>query len=139
MRCKICNKECVNKEMNICSECSTSGIEYKIMKKVYLENGKEVEILTSFQDDGINKYVVKIVLGKNYYENGYEEITELKIVNRIYEKLEDCPLYNKKTELEKEIDELRTEIENLSNKKKSLTNKLKDVFCPIIRIKRNKQ
>lgn len=29
MRCKICNKECVNEEMNICSGCSTSGIEYK--------------------------------------------------------------------------------------------------------------
>ena len=29
MRCLVCNKECINEEMNICSEYSTSGIEYK--------------------------------------------------------------------------------------------------------------
>lgn len=29
MRCLICNKECINEEMNICSGYSTSGIEYK--------------------------------------------------------------------------------------------------------------
>jgi len=29
MRCLICGKECIDKNKNICSNCSTSGLEYK--------------------------------------------------------------------------------------------------------------
>ena len=29
MRCLICGNECVNKDKNICSNCSTSGLEYR--------------------------------------------------------------------------------------------------------------
>ena len=29
MKCLICGNECINKDKNICSNCSTSGLEYK--------------------------------------------------------------------------------------------------------------
>ena len=28
MKCLICGNECINKDKNICSNCSTSGLEY---------------------------------------------------------------------------------------------------------------
>ncbi len=29
MKCLFCKKECIDEKMNVCSNCSTSGLEYK--------------------------------------------------------------------------------------------------------------
>ena len=74
------------------------------MKKVYLQNGVEAELITSFKDNKTEKYVVKEIIEEEYYneyEGQYNEpIYETKIVNKIWEKYEDVPLLNRKTKLE---------------------------------------
>jgi len=57
------------------------------MKKVYLQNGVEAELITSFKDNKTEKYVVKEIIEEEYYneyEGQYNEpIYETKIVNKI--------------------------------------------------------
>lgn len=38
MKCLICGKECIDKDNNICSNCSSSGLEYKENPPVKTKN-----------------------------------------------------------------------------------------------------
>ena len=108
------------------------------MKKVYLQNGVEAELITSFKDNKTEKYVVKEIIEEEYYneyEGQYNEpIYETKIVNKIWEKYEDVPLLNRKTKLEQEIEMLEAEIDKLRKQRTSLIDGLKNIFLPEYKI-----
>jgi hypothetical protein len=87
------------------------------MKKVYLPNGQQVELLTKYKVQNQDFYVVRVFVGEDRYGGS---IYEDKIVPCVYEKYEDIPDFIKKGNLEKEIEKLREEIKKLTDKKEKL-------------------
>lgn len=108
------------------------------MKKVYLLNGEEVELLSKFNDGKRNYYVVKVVVGENCYQGESDEECELiyenKIVDNVYEKYEDIPEFLRKTKLEKEVEELKNEVRKLKEQKEKIEKELKSVYSPQFKI-----
>jgi cell division septum initiation protein DivIVA len=112
------------------------------MKKVYLLNGEEVELLSKFNDGKRNYYVVKVVVGENCYQKESGEECELiceliyenKIVDNVYEKYEDIPEFLRKTKLEKEVEELKNEVRKLKEQKEKIEKELKSVYSPQFKI-----
>ncbi len=108
------------------------------MKKVYLLNGEEVELLSKFNDGKRNYYVVKVVVGENCYQGESDEECELiyenKIVDNVYEKYEDIPEFLRKTKLEKEVEELKNEVRKLKEQKIKIEKELKSVYSPQFKI-----
>jgi len=98
--------------------------------KIYLSNGEEAELLTSYQDGKTIKYVVKVIIGENCYEEESELIYEDRIVSNIYENYGEIPMYLRKTELENKIVELNKNIKELIEQKAKLTKELKSVYNP---------
>jgi len=108
------------------------------MKKVYLSNGEEAELLSEFQDGKRNYYVVKVVVGENRYQKESGEECELiyenEIVNNVYEKYEDIPEFLRKTKLEKEVEELENEVRKLNEQKIKIEKELKSIYSPKFKI-----
>ena len=100
------------------------------IKKVYLPNGEEVELLATYQDGSKTEYVVKVVVGENCYEGDCQLIYENRIVPSVYENYKDIPLFLKKTELESKIEELKKEIKELNEQRNKITKELKSVYDP---------
>ena len=100
------------------------------IKKVYLSNGEEVELLAQYKDENKTEYVIKVVIGENNYEGESELIYENRIVSNVYENYKDIPMFLRKTELEGEVEELNKNIKELSGQKAKITKKLKSVYNP---------
>ena len=80
-------------------------------KKVYLPDGKEVELLAKYKDGDETKYVVKVAVDEDIYRN--ELIYENRVVPNVYEKCEDTPTFLYKTKLENEVKRLEKSIKEL--------------------------
>ena len=104
------------------------------IKKVYLSNGEEVELLAQYKDENKTEYVIKVVIGENNYEGESELIYENRIVSNVYENYKDIPMFLRKTELEGEVEELNKNIKELSGQKAKITKKLKSVYNPQFKI-----
>ncbi len=102
----------------------------KEILKVYLSNGEEGELLTQYQDGNKTEYVVKVVIGENYYEGESNLIYENRIVSNIYRNYGDIPMYLRKTELENKVGELNENIKELTEQKTKLTKELKSIYNP---------
>jgi len=102
----------------------------KKIKKVFLSNGEEVELLTTYQDGNKTEYVVKTIVGENCYEDDCQLVYENRIVLNVYENFNDIPLYLRKTELENNVEKLKKEIKELKEEKNKLTKELKSVYNP---------
>lgn len=104
------------------------------MKKVYLSNGEEVELLTEYQDGKETKYVVKVAVGENCYDGECETIYENRIVFDVYENYKDIPEFLRKTELEKQVENLKKEVSELEKLKEEIAKKLKSIYHPKFKI-----
>ena len=98
------------------------------IKKVYLPDGKEVELLAQYRDGDETKYVVKVAIDEDVYGN--ELIYENRIVPNVYEKYEDIPMFLHKTELEDEIEKLEKNIKELKEEEAKIKRKMKSLYNP---------
>ena len=102
----------------------------KEIRKVYLSNGEEAELLAQYQDRNRNEYVVKVVIGENNYRGESELIYENRIVSNVYENYKDIPMFLRKTELENKVEELNKNVKELTEQKMKLTKELKSIYSP---------
>jgi len=85
MKCLICGNECINKDKNICSNCSTSGLEYKenppVRAKRISFDEYDMEHLYSmidFEDDCVECQQLKKRIEKFLGEETMKEIMKSK-------------------------------------------------------------
>ena len=86
MRCLICGNECVNKDKNICSNCSTSGLEYResppVRAKRISFDEYDMEhlyfIMVNFEDDCCECQQLKKRIEKFLGEETMKEIMKSK-------------------------------------------------------------
>ena len=97
-------------------------------KKVYLPDGKEVELLAKYKDGDETKYVVKVAVDEDIYRN--ELIYENRVVPNVYEKCEDTPTFLYKTKLENEVKRLEKSIKELREQETKLKGKMKSLYNP---------
>ena len=98
------------------------------IKKVYLPDGKEVELLAKYKDGDETKYVVKVTIDEDIYGN--KLIYENRIVPNVYEKYEDTPTFIYKTKLENEVKRLEKSIKELREQETKLKGKMKSLYNP---------
>lgn len=97
-------------------------------KKVYLPDGKEVELLAKYKDGDETKYVVKVAVDEDIYRN--KLIYENRIVPNVYEKYEETPTFLYKTKLENEVKRLEKIIKELREQETKLRGKMKSLYNP---------
>ena len=89
MRCLICGKECIDKNKNICSNCSTSGLEYLEYKENPPVRAKRISfdeydmehlysIMVNFEDDCCECQQLKKRIEKFLGEETIKEINNEK-------------------------------------------------------------
>lgn len=104
------------------------------MEKVFLSNGEEVELLATYQNGKITKYVVKVAIGENCYDC-YEEQDEIiyedRIVSNIYENYKDIPEFLRKIGFEKDVEKLTKQVKELQEQKDKLTKEMKGIYNPL--------
>ena len=98
------------------------------IKKVYLPDGKEVELLAQYRDGDETKYVVKVAVDEDIYRN--KLIYENRIVPNVYEKYEETPTFLYKTKLEDEVKQLEKRVERLREEETKLEGKMKSLYSP---------
>jgi len=97
-------------------------------KKVYLPDGKEVELLAKYKDGDETKYVVKVAVDEDIYRN--ELIYENRVVPNVYEKCEETPTFLYKSKLEDEVKRLEKSIKELREQETKLRGKMKSLYNP---------
>lgn len=97
-------------------------------KKVYLPDGKEVELLAKYKDGNETKYVVKVAVDEDIYRN--KLIYENRVVPNVYEKYEETPTFLYKTKLENEVKRLEKNVKELREQETKLKGKMKSLYNP---------